>query len=96
MGLATTGRRVELEERVFQVLVNLHDGSLVTATVAVIWSTEDCHHIAVLAPVITLLTIVREEIAMSVQLIRNGSAMVPLVVSENYLHNQLMGSCDQC
>lgn len=83
MGLATTGRRVELEERVFQVLVNLHDGSLITAAVAVIWSTEDCHHIAVLAPVITLLTIDKKEIATSVQSIRNGNIMTSLAVFES-------------
>lgn len=39
---------------VFQVLINLHDGSLVTTAVAVIWRTEDGDHVSVLAPVVAL------------------------------------------
>lgn len=39
---------------VFQMLINLHDRSLVTTSVAVIWSAEDGHHISVLAPIVSL------------------------------------------
>ena len=51
---ATTGCRVELEECVLQVLINLHDRSLVSTTVAVVGCTEDGHHIPVLAPIVAL------------------------------------------
>lgn len=52
--LATTRSWVKLEEGVFQMLVNLHDGSLITTSIAVVWRTENCHHISVLTPVIAL------------------------------------------
>lgn len=54
VGLATTGSWVKLEEGVFQMLIDLHDGGLVTTSIAVVWRTEDCHHIPVLTPVIAL------------------------------------------
>lgn len=54
MGFAAARSRIKLKERVLQVLVNLHDRSLVATSVAVVGSTEDCHHIPVLAPVVTL------------------------------------------
>ena len=54
MGLATARGRVKLQEGVLQMLVNLHDSSLVTTAVAVIWRTENRNDIAILAPVIAL------------------------------------------
>jgi hypothetical protein len=54
MGFATTRSRIKLEERVLQVFVNLHDRSLVAASVTIVGRTEDGHHIPVLAPVVTL------------------------------------------
>lgn len=40
--LSRTRRRVELEESVLEVLVDLHDGGLVAAAVAVVGGREDC------------------------------------------------------
>jgi len=54
VGFATARGRVKLEERVLQVLVNLHNRGLITASVAVIGRTENRHHIPVLTPVVTL------------------------------------------
>lgn len=54
MGFAATRSRIKLEERVLQVLVNLHDRSLVAASVTVVGRTEDGHHIPVLTPVVAL------------------------------------------
>lgn len=39
---------------VFQGVVQFHDGCLVSTAVAVVWSTEDGHHILVMAPVVAL------------------------------------------
>ena len=36
------------------MLVDFHDGSLVAASIAVIRRTEDGHHIAILAPIVSL------------------------------------------
>lgn len=36
------------------MLIDFHNGSLITTTVAVIWSTEDSHHVTIMTPVITL------------------------------------------
>lgn len=54
VGLATARSRVKLQEGVLQVLVYLHDGSLVATAVAVIWGTENRDDIAILAPVVAL------------------------------------------
>jgi len=49
---ARTG--VELQEGVFEMLVDLHDCSLIAASVAVIGRTEYSHHIPILTPVVSL------------------------------------------
>jgi hypothetical protein len=36
------------------MLVNLHDGGLITASVAVVRCAEDGHHISILAPIVAL------------------------------------------
>ena len=54
MGLAASRSGVELEEGVFEVLVNLHDGGLVAAPVAVVRGTEDCDHVPLVTPVVAL------------------------------------------
>lgn len=41
-------------QRVFQSVIQFHDGCLVSTAVAVVWSTKDGHHVLVMAPVITL------------------------------------------
>lgn len=41
-------------QRVFQSIIQFHNGCLVSTAVAVVWSTKDGHHILVMAPVITL------------------------------------------
>mmetsp|Transcript_99434 Transcript_99434/g.256998 ORF Transcript_99434/g.256998 Transcript_99434/m.256998 type:complete len:343 (+) Transcript_99434:194-1222(+) len=48
------GRRVELQERVLEVLVDLHDGGLVAAAVTVIRCGEDRDDVPVMAPVVAL------------------------------------------
>ncbi len=52
MRLAPSRCRVELEERVLQVLVDLHDGRLVATAVAVVGSAEDGDYVLVVAPVV--------------------------------------------
>jgi len=54
MGLAASRSGVKLEEGVFEVLVNLHNGGLVAAPVAVVGGTEDRDHVPLVAPVVTL------------------------------------------
>ena len=51
---APSGRRVELQERVLELVVQLHHRRLVAATVAVVGGREHGHHITVVAPVVTL------------------------------------------
>lgn len=41
-------------QRIFQSVVQFHDGRLVSTAVAVVWSTEDGHHVLVMAPVVAL------------------------------------------
>lgn len=41
-------------QRVFQSVVQFHDGCLVSTAVAVVWSTKDGHHILIMAPVVAL------------------------------------------
>jgi len=43
-------------QRIFQSVVQFHDGCLVTTAVAVVWSTKDGHHVLVVAPVVSLET----------------------------------------
>lgn len=54
MGLSSARRWVELQERVFEGVVKLHDGRLVSAAIAVIWSTKYCHNVPLVAPVVAL------------------------------------------
>ena len=56
VGLTTAGSGIKLEERVLQMFINLHDRSLIAASIAVVGCTEDRHHIPVLAPIVTLLS----------------------------------------
>jgi len=53
-GLTRSRAWVELQESILQMLVNLHDGCLVTTSVAVVGGTEDGHHVPILAPVVAL------------------------------------------
>ena len=46
--------RVKLEEGVFEGVVQLHDGGLVAAAVAVVGGGEDGDHVAVVGPVVAL------------------------------------------
>mmetsp|Transcript_96302 Transcript_96302/g.171084 ORF Transcript_96302/g.171084 Transcript_96302/m.171084 type:complete len:257 (+) Transcript_96302:63-833(+) len=46
--------RVELQECVFEMLIDLHHGRLVPTPVAVVGRGEDCHHIPVVAPIVAL------------------------------------------
>lgn len=41
-------------QRVFQSVVQFHDSRLVATAIAVVWSTEDGHHVLVVAPVVAL------------------------------------------
>lgn len=53
-GLSSPRARVKLQKVVFQVLIDLHDGCLVTAPVAVIGGRKESHYIPILTPVIPL------------------------------------------
>jgi len=53
-GFTSPGAWIELQEGVLQVLVNLHDRSLITASVAVVRCREDSHNVPVLRPVVAL------------------------------------------
>lgn len=46
--------RVELEEGVFHVFVNLHDRGLVATSVTIVRGREDCDDILLLRPVVSL------------------------------------------
>ena len=48
---ATRGR-IKLEEGVLQGIIQLHDGSLVAAAVAVVGGGEDGHNVPVVGPVV--------------------------------------------
>ena len=39
---------------ILQMLINLHNRCLVTASVTVIWSTEYCDNVPILTPVVAL------------------------------------------
>lgn len=52
LGLARS--RVELEEIILDELVDLHYGSLVSASVAVVGSREDCDDVALVSPVVSV------------------------------------------
>jgi hypothetical protein len=41
-------------QRVFQVLVDLHDCSLIPASITVVWSRKNGDHILVVAPIVAL------------------------------------------
>jgi len=50
--LATTRRRIELEECVLERVVQFEDTSLIAAAVAVVWRGEDGHDLLVMRPVV--------------------------------------------
>lgn len=52
MSTAKRGRRKGYSQSVFEVFVDLHNGCLVAAPVAVVWCAEDGDDIAVLTPVV--------------------------------------------
>lgn len=54
MRLSSSRCGVELQEGVFHVFVELHDSSLVAATVAVVRSGEDSYDALLVAPVVAL------------------------------------------
>jgi hypothetical protein len=54
MWLTASWSFVELEELVVHLLIELHDSSLVSATVAVVGSTVDGNDILIVAPVVSL------------------------------------------
>ena len=45
---------VKLQERVLESIIQLHDGGLVAASVAVVGSGEDGDHVPVVGPVVSL------------------------------------------
>lgn len=45
---------VELQKVEVHELINSHDSSFITTSVAVIWRTENCHDVAVVRPVISI------------------------------------------
>ncbi len=51
---AATRGWIELQECVFEVLVDLHDGCLVAAAVAVVGGAENSHDVLVVRPVVAL------------------------------------------
>ncbi len=52
--LSPSWSRIKLQERVLEVLINLHDCGLVTASVTVIRRRENRHDVLLVAPVISL------------------------------------------
>lgn len=51
MGLAALRCRIELQERVVECIVELHDGRLIATAVTVVGRREDGHHIVIVTPV---------------------------------------------
>ena len=54
IGFCLTRRRVELQEGVLHELVDFHNGSLVTASIAVVRGGEHGHHIPLMGPVVSV------------------------------------------
>eukprot|EP00550_Attheya_septentrionalis_P001397 CAMPEP_0198288508 /NCGR_PEP_ID=MMETSP1449-20131203/6979_1 /TAXON_ID=420275 /ORGANISM="Attheya septentrionalis, Strain CCMP2084" /LENGTH=150 /DNA_ID=CAMNT_0043986657 /DNA_START=41 /DNA_END=493 /DNA_ORIENTATION=+ len=54
MRLTSAWCRVELQKALITVLVHLHDGGLVAASIAVIGSAKDGDHILLVAPVVAV------------------------------------------
>lgn len=54
VGLAAAWCRVKLQESVVERVIELHDGGLVAAAVAVVGRAKDGHHVAVMRPVVSL------------------------------------------
>jgi hypothetical protein len=54
MRLAAPRGRIELEETVSQLIVQLHDGGLIATAVAVVRRRENGDDIAIVAPIVTL------------------------------------------
>lgn len=54
MRLATTRRRVELQESILEVFVDLHNGRLIRTSVAIVGSTEDRDDILLMTPIVSL------------------------------------------
>jgi len=52
-GLTSSRARVKLQEGILQVLINLHNGRLVAASVAIVGGTEYGDHVPILAPIVT-------------------------------------------
>ena len=52
MRLSTSWRRVKLQKRVLQVIIQFHDGCLIAASIAVVGSREDGHDLTIMAPVV--------------------------------------------
>lgn len=46
--------RIELLEQVLHVIIDFQNGRLITTTITVIGSREDCNHILIMRPVVTL------------------------------------------
>lgn len=54
VGLSSARGGVKLQKRVFEGVIELHDGRLVTTAIAVIWSAKYRHNIPLVAPVVAL------------------------------------------
>jgi hypothetical protein len=54
VGLSSSRGRIELQEGMFHVLIELHDGSLIAAAVAVVGRREDGNDALFVAPIIAL------------------------------------------
>lgn len=51
MRFSTSRCRVENEEVVIHVLVDLHDACLIRASVTVVWRRKDCYYVLIVRPV---------------------------------------------
>ena len=45
--------RVVILQIVFDVFIDFHDGSLISASVAIVWSREDSDYMSVVSPVVS-------------------------------------------
>lgn len=52
--LTSTWCCLKLEKRILESVIKFHDCSLVTTMPAIVWSTQNCYYILIMAPVISV------------------------------------------
>ena len=86
MGAEDDGGVLKHLQFILHVFPDFHDGCLVTAAVAVVWSTEDSDNVFTMDPVVTLPHGSTWDVA---------AAWGASKATNTHLHDQLMSSCNE-